>query len=207
MPNQTCEWVCLTLHTFCNSLSVPQRWLKMGWVLTLPLPIWLYNKSPFSAIHHYYLFGVQGQVARTWLWKPRNWALGSKTPISITHLWAHSYRWGKPDSLGHPGPRAQDPHGLRIHWHTKVVEEQGEEPLHPYKLQSSSMSSEEVKPNEALQGYSSAAVCLHCLSSIYTHIHTRRKQGETKEMALGARTSPQIQPRRDLRVRNAVKED
>jgi hypothetical protein len=41
--------------------SVPQRWLKMGWVLTWPLLMAcprLCNKSPFSSLCLVFLFGV-----------------------------------------------------------------------------------------------------------------------------------------------------
>jgi hypothetical protein len=62
----TCDWDCFTAHKFfplpsflvylkLMLMSVPQRWLKMGWVLTLLLPTVCprqCNKPPFSALPH-----------------------------------------------------------------------------------------------------------------------------------------------------------
>jgi hypothetical protein len=48
-PEHTCDWDCLTMHTLSPTLSffvyldlqlmsVPQRWLNLSWVITLPHP-------------------------------------------------------------------------------------------------------------------------------------------------------------------------
>jgi hypothetical protein len=47
-----------------------------------PSMSWPCNKSVFSALHGFSLFGIQGQVGELDMWKPGSFGLGSKTPVS-----------------------------------------------------------------------------------------------------------------------------
>jgi hypothetical protein len=91
------DWNCLTLHTFVlwflmylklTPMSVPWRWLKMGWVLTLPSPAVSQpcNQSPFSALHHVSLFGVQAWVAGVNCESPGVWSWGPNLQFQL-HRW------------------------------------------------------------------------------------------------------------------------